>query len=111
MKNNAAKTRPSDKPYERWTGKPGGPREGWTWHVLKKWQTDDNKDFARWHCLVTTPQNPRGDQGDVYVKEIVRNATMTYRDPTYVPTGVQPDPDRLAEQGGDDTLLKKLFGE
>lgn len=48
------------------------PVGSWTWYVLKKWQIDDNKPYARWYCLVKTPmeQEEAGTLGDVYVKEI-----------------------------------------
>lgn len=31
--------------------------------------------FARWFCSVTTPDNPHGDMGDVYVKETKHQAS------------------------------------
>jgi len=65
MKNTMAKTRPVSDPYEIWS------MIGWTWKVLKKWQADDNKPFARWFCHVTSPFCPEGELGDVYVKDIV----------------------------------------
>ena len=47
----------------------------WTWYVLKKWQKDDNKPYARWFCDVTSPiVGERGEMGDVYVEEIKRYA-------------------------------------
>jgi hypothetical protein len=46
----------------------------WTWYVLKKWQADDNKPYARWFCDVVTPICPDGEMGDVYVSEIKGNA-------------------------------------
>jgi len=64
MKNLQAKTRPENDPYEIWTA------GTWTWYVLKKWQADDNKPYARWFCLVKTPIVPDGEFGDVYVSEI-----------------------------------------
>jgi hypothetical protein len=68
MKNLAAKTRRSEDAYEYWsTGQ-------WLWAVLKKWQVDDNKPYARWFCKVYTPIVPEGEMGDVYVTEITQNA-------------------------------------
>jgi hypothetical protein len=64
MKNLCAKTRKTDNPYEIWSN------GSWTWYVLKKWQADDNKLFARWYCLVKSPYVPDGEYGDVYVKDI-----------------------------------------
>ena len=74
QKNNCAKTRPQDKPYEIWQS----PDGAWTWHVLKKWQVDDNKPYARWFCSVTSPFCPDGEMGDVYVHEIKQQATRIW---------------------------------
>lgn len=54
--------------YEVWSG------GGWTWYVLKKWQADDNKEYARWFCLVESPFVPEGEMGDTYVSEVKSNA-------------------------------------
>ena len=74
MKNTQAKTRPKDQPYEIWQNtRPVFENEqagDWTWKVLKKWQVDDNKQYARWFCFVTSPFCPEGEYGDVYVEEI-----------------------------------------
>lgn len=64
MKNLCGKMREKDNPYETWTN------GEWTWKVLKKWQADDNKPFARWFCFVTSPFCPDGEMGDTYVSEI-----------------------------------------
>lgn len=69
-KNLCAKTRSKDNPYEIW--KAGD----WTWNVLKKWQADDNKPYARWYCFVTSPFVPTGEYGDVYVSEIKEHAVQ-----------------------------------
>lgn len=74
MKNNCAKTRPKDQPYEVWKGREGTQYEGWTWNVLKKWQADDDKPYGRWFCNVVTPFMPNGEMGDVYVAEIKAQA-------------------------------------
>ena len=63
-KNLCGKTRSKDNPYEVWTN------GSWRWAVLKKWQVDDNKPYARWFCFVTSPMCPEGEMGDVYVSEI-----------------------------------------
>lgn len=69
-KNLCFKIRPADKPYEVWAA------GGWTWYVLKKWQADDDKPFARWFCRVVTPwSGPAGDFGDVYVVDVKRQAS------------------------------------
>jgi hypothetical protein len=68
MKNLCAKTRPVSNPYEVWTN------GSWTWKVLKKYQANDDKLFARWFCMVTSPYCPEGEMGDTYVAEIKSNA-------------------------------------
>ena len=68
-KNLCLKTRPKDQPYEVWRGRAMG-EDGWTWNVLKKWQANDDKPFARWFCFVTSPFCPEGECGDCYVKDI-----------------------------------------
>lgn len=67
MKNNCLKSRNVDNPYEVWVSKDGT----WEWRVLKKWQADDNKPYARWFCAVRSPFT-YGDweYGDTYVTEI-----------------------------------------
>lgn len=70
MKNLQAKTVTKENAYEIWQSR----NNQWTWYVLKKWQADDNKPFARWFCLVTSPIVPEGEMGDVYVAEIKENA-------------------------------------
>ena len=76
MKNTCNKTRPQDRPYEIWAS----PDGSWTWHVLKKWQADDNKPYARWFCLVKSPIVPHGELGDTYVKDIKSQATLIRTD-------------------------------
>lgn len=72
MKNLQAKTRPTNNPYEVWQSFDGT----WTWNVLKKWQSDDNKTYARWFCNVVTPIVPDGELGDCYVKDIMNSARL-----------------------------------
>ena len=72
--NPQAKMRSADKPYEIWKTRDGS----WEWRVLKKWQADDDKPYAKWFCFVKTPMVPEGEMGDVYVKEIKDNAVKTY---------------------------------
>lgn len=65
-KNEFAKTRDVNDPYEIY-------RQGnWEWRVLKKWQIDDDKPYARWFCAVKTPFTAPGyDMGDTYVSDIM----------------------------------------
>lgn len=72
MKNLCAKTVKRENAYEVWQSHDGT----WKWYVLKKWQADDDKPYARWFCLVTSPiVGESGELGDVYVYEVKRNAT------------------------------------
>lgn len=73
MTNTQAKTRKQETPYEIWETADGS----WQWRVLKKYQADDNKPYARWLCQVKSPFVPDGEIGDVYVAEIKGNATRT----------------------------------
>jgi hypothetical protein len=70
VKNLFAKLRKVDNPYEVWA-----TDDGWEWRVLKKYQVDDDKPFARWFCAVKSP-NTFGsfDMGDVYVADIKSSA-------------------------------------
>ena len=71
-KNTCLKQRDRHNPYEVWTSRDGT----WQWHVLKKWQADDNKQYARWYCYVTSPFCD-GEYGDVYVQDIKQHAVRT----------------------------------
>jgi hypothetical protein len=67
VKNLCLKTRTKDNPYEVWKSRDGS----WTWYVLKKYQVDDNKPFARWFCYVTSPFTfGSGEYGDTYVTDV-----------------------------------------
>lgn len=79
-KNLCAKTRKPDDPYEIWASSDGS----WEWHVLKKWQIDDDKPYGRWFCKVYTPIVPNGEMGDVYVKEIKQFARLISREESMV---------------------------
>ena len=68
LKNLCGKTRPVSNPYEVWQ-----TDGGWTWRVLKKWQADDDKPYARWFCDVSSPYVEH-EMGDVYVADIKRYA-------------------------------------
>jgi hypothetical protein len=74
-KNKCNKERNKDKPYEIWKS----PDGSWEWRVLKKWQSDDNKPYARWFCAVKSPFTFGSfDIGDVYVKDIKENAIKVW---------------------------------
>jgi hypothetical protein len=75
LKNECNKERDKDNPYEIWKSVDGT----WEWRVLKKWQMDDDKPFARWFCAVKSPMTYGGfDIGDVYVKDIRENAIKVW---------------------------------
>lgn len=66
-KNLCLKTRPASDPYEVWESADGS----WRWSVLKKYQADDDKPYARWFCSVTSPfVGPSGELGDCYVTDV-----------------------------------------
>jgi hypothetical protein len=68
--NTMAKMRKVDNPYEVWAN-----ASGWEWRVLKKYQVDDDKPYARWMCAVKSPFTGGSfDYGDVYVADIKANA-------------------------------------
>lgn len=73
MTNLCNKTRPVDEPYEVWV------HGGWTWRVLRKYQADDAKPYARWFCHVTSPYVPEGELGDVYAADVMRTACQVAR--------------------------------
>lgn len=70
MPNLCAKTRPVENPYEIWTSRDGS----WEWRVLKKYQIDDLKPYARWFCAVSSPYTYDSHElGDVYASEVMKN--------------------------------------
>lgn len=66
--NLSAKRRPVDNPYEIWEDKV----HGFVYRVLKKYQSDDHKDGARWFCQTSSPLGD-GSLGDVYVSDIIKD--------------------------------------
>ncbi len=73
-KNPYGKSREVNNPYEVWENP-----QGWTWHVLKKYQLERNEGpYARWFCAVKSPMtNGRWEYGDVYKSEIMEYAVRT----------------------------------
>lgn len=82
-KNLCGKMRPVSNPYEIWEGY--GPLQGWTWKVLKKYQTPENEaknPYARWMCAVSSPFTHGGeDMGDTYIKDVITSAKMVVGEP------------------------------
>jgi hypothetical protein len=67
VRNLCAKTRPESDPYEVWQSSDGT----WTWKVLKKYQVNDDKPYARWFCAVTSPFTfGNSELGDCYVRDV-----------------------------------------
>lgn len=74
-KNTMAKTRPNDKPYEIWQSWDGL----WTYKVLKKWQADDHKPYARWFCSTTSPY-VTDELGDGFAADIMSHSHLILTD-------------------------------
>lgn len=73
MKNTQLKTRTVDNPYEIWIGRANmmGDILNIEWRVLKKWQVNDDKPYARWYCAAKSEATYGSwEYGDVYVSEI-----------------------------------------
>jgi hypothetical protein len=92
MRNECGKTRDVSDPYEVWET----PDGSWRWKVLKKWQGDDDEEYARWFCCVTSPiVGEDGEYGDVYVSEVKSAARrVDARRPTAttpLTEGVEPE--------------------
>ena len=73
-KNPYGKSRDVNNPYEVWQNP-----QGWTWHVLKKYQLERNEgQYARWFCAVKSPMTyGELEYGDVYKSEIMEFAVRT----------------------------------
>lgn len=63
-------------PYEIWKL----PDGSWRWEVLKKWQADDDKEYARWFVDVYNDIVPNGEMGDEYVSNIKKYAKLVKTD-------------------------------
>jgi hypothetical protein len=91
------KTAPLDSPQAVFAS------QGWTWKVLKSWQNDDNKPYARWFVAVRSPMTYGSfDMGDTYVRDIVLNAHLIEVD------GREPTVEELDEV---DQLRHKLAAQ
>ena len=76
-KNDYLKERDVDHPYEIWTT----PDGSWEWRILKKWQVDDDKPYARWLAAVKSPMTYGGyEYGDTYVSDIKSYASLKWKD-------------------------------
>ena len=71
-KNLFLKVRKVDNPYEVWKS----PDGTWETRVLKKWQIDDNKPYARYFTATKSPfTHGSWEYGDMYVSELKKNLT------------------------------------
>lgn len=71
-KNLMAKKTTEEKPYQVWAS-----GDGWRWLILKSYQADNTKEYARAFCAVSSPFTFGGyDYGDVYWADIVRRAVL-----------------------------------
>ena len=68
MKNRMGKSRKADNAYITFGSLDGS----WTWKLLKSWQGDDGKAYARWFMDVSSPYTMGGsDMGDTYVYDVL----------------------------------------
>lgn len=69
-KNEKAKTRDVNHPYEVYRN-----NSGWEWRVLKHYQSPENEatnKYARVMCAVKSPMTYGGyDMGDTYINDIM----------------------------------------
>lgn len=72
-KNPFGKTIPYDKAKTDAYAVYADEASGWTWYVLKTYQSPEKaaaNPMARAFCLVTSPYSPSGDLGDTYLSQI-----------------------------------------
>lgn len=105
-KNPCGKTRKVEEPYEIWKSADGT----WEWRVLRKYQTPERETanpFARWLCAVMSPfTQGTYDYGDVYVREIKKNAFLVV--PVPVPSIKTADELQVVGQGYEANLARTL---
>jgi hypothetical protein len=78
MKNLCGKTRKVNEPYEVWRAE-GTELGTIEWRVLKKWQADDNKPYARWMVAAKSDATFGSyDVGDEYVENIKRYGQLIW---------------------------------
>lgn len=76
MANPLGKSRKVEAPYLTVED----PRTGFIYKVLKAWQSDPDKPYARWFCAVSSPYTYGGyDMGDTYVSDV--RGIIVQRDP------------------------------
>lgn len=78
MKNLCNKTRDITALYEIWVGKVNmyGEILNFEWRVLKKWQADDYKPYARWYVAAKSEATYGSwEFGDNYASEIMQLGT------------------------------------
>ena len=82
-KNYCGKMREIDNPYETWTL----AHAGWTWQVLKKYQTPENESknpYARWMVAAKSPETHGSwEMGDTYVRDIKDSGAVRSINPKF----------------------------
>jgi hypothetical protein len=82
MANKLSKTRPVDKPYAIYEA------NGIKWHILKTYKqaSSEAKDpYARWFTVgYSDATGPRGDMGDMYIKEIKHYGRLTWASEAWI---------------------------
>lgn len=69
QKNPAGKMRKLEQPYAQWTD----PATGWEYKLLKSWQADNSKEYARWFVAVRSEYTHGSfELGDEYVQGLRR---------------------------------------
>lgn len=76
-KNERGKLRKVENPYAIYRTRDGE----WEWRVLKAYQADDRKPFARWACAVKSPATHGSyEYGDEYCEVVLRDAIEVTRE-------------------------------
>ena len=60
-------------------------RVGWEWRILKNYQNDVNKNYARWFCAVKSPFTYGSfEMGDTYVKDVMGSRYLVAAHPDFI---------------------------
>jgi hypothetical protein len=57
-------------------------RDGWEYKILKNYQKDPRKAYARWFCSVKSPYAT--DLGDTYVTDVLKNSDLDAAHPDFL---------------------------
>jgi len=74
-------------------------RDGWEWRILKNYQNDVNKNYARWFCAVKSPMTHGSwEMGDTYVSQVMGSRYLVAAHPDFIEhIGWEPSTVALAE--------------